>query len=196
MDSNEIEEFIKRHGGKSVEEVCIYCANSLREKLKKRNIIFVEIEDVVHDAMIKLIPRITVGSLKLSCSFSTYLYGSCEFVISEICKLKEKMDESEKDFALQLHHEKYLEMLIEEEERILLMKEALAIKHRLGKRFEKMLRLTAKGVTGKKLRSKMGFKSAKEEKEFEMKCKTNVFLHTKKCFNPQDLYFEILRLYT
>lgn len=196
MKEDEVEEFIKSHGGKSVEAVCSYCANSLRKKLKKRNIVFVEIEDVVHDAMILLITRIQDGTLDLKCSFSTYLYGSCTHVISYICRLNERKDESEKAYAQHSHNEKYLEILIEEEERLQLMKEALAIKHKLGPRFEKLLRLTAKGVCGKKLRTKMGFKNLQEEKEYKLECGKIIRSNTSKGIKTRDLFHELLRLYT
>lgn len=55
MDKDEIEEFIKSHGGTSAEDVCVKCAGDLREYLNRQKIRFVEVEDVIQDVMLILV---------------------------------------------------------------------------------------------------------------------------------------------
>lgn len=196
MDKDEIEEFIKSHGGTSAEDVCVKCAGDLREYLNRQKIRFVEVEDVIQDVMLILVLRIRRGTLILKCSFTHFLFRCCRRRIYEICRWKDRINEADSVFHMTFNQEENPDKLEEEEERIILRKRAQSTMHMLGERFNEMIELTSKGVTGERLRSKLGFKNAQAERDYRKNCKIKVRNFTNNFKDSQGFCDEILGLDT
>ncbi|MDX9928270.1 MAG: hypothetical protein RBS37_00280 [Bacteroidales bacterium] len=195
MVSGEIEEFISRHGGKSIE--CVYneCVASLRKYLKRKNISFLEIEDVVNDVMLHLTIRISEKNLTLTCSFTTFLHSCCKMRIHEICRWRKKVKEAEIEYLLHSSEGECPDKLIEYEEKMLKRKELQSTLRKLGPKRREMFMLICKGNTGNRLQSRMGFINKQSMADFKRNCKIKIKEHSNNFKNSQGFCDEILGLY-